>query len=53
VNVADGQDPGAVESELAREYPDADLVHKLVHACMVSERISEDEELRILEAVLR
>jgi len=32
---------------------DADLVHKLVHACMVSERISEDEELRILEAVLR
>lgn len=31
---------------------DPDLVSKMVHACMESERVTEEEELRILRAVL-
>ncbi|MFC6716038.1 MarR family transcriptional regulator [Natrialbaceae archaeon GCM10025810] len=31
---------------------DPTLVHKVVHACMASDRITEDEELRILESIL-
>ncbi|MFC4988882.1 MarR family transcriptional regulator [Saliphagus infecundisoli] len=31
---------------------DPDLVHKVAHACLQSEAISEDEELRILEGLL-
>jgi hypothetical protein len=33
-------------------FDDPDLVHKVVHACMDAETISEDEELRILQALL-
>jgi transcriptional regulator with XRE-family HTH domain len=31
---------------------DADLLHKVIHACMASERITEEEELRILEGLI-
>lgn len=33
-------------------FDDPELVHKVVHACIESDRIDEDEELRILAAVL-
>lgn len=33
-------------------FEDPDLVHKIVHACLDSERISEAEELRILKRLL-
>lgn len=33
-------------------FEDPELVHRIVHACMASENISESEELRILKAVL-
>lgn len=36
----------------ASAFDDPDLVHKVVHACMDAETISEDEELRILQALL-
>lgn len=35
-----------------RAFTDPDLVHKVVHACMNSDQITEDEELRILDALL-
>lgn len=44
-----------VEARIANEesvLEDPDLVHKIVHACMESERISESEELRILKELL-
>lgn len=41
---APADDPAAFE--------DPELVHKIVHACLESERISEDEELEILEQFL-
>lgn len=40
----------ASESESAFEDPE--LVHKVVHACMDADRISESEELRIIEELL-
>lgn len=42
---SDGAAGGAV-------FDDPELVHKVVHACLESERITEDEELRILASVL-
>lgn len=33
-------------------FSDPELAHKVVHACMQSETISEDEELRILQELL-
>jgi len=33
-------------------FQDPELVHKVVHACMDSETISEEEELRILDSLL-
>nr|WP_228841555.1 winged helix-turn-helix transcriptional regulator [Haloarcula sp. CBA1128] len=33
-------------------FQDPELVHKVVHACMDSEKISEEEELRILDSLL-
>lgn len=33
-------------------FDDPDLVHKVVHACMHSEHITEDEELRIIHTIL-
>ncbi|WP_424016454.1 winged helix-turn-helix transcriptional regulator [Halorientalis pallida] len=36
----------------AAAFDDPDLVHKVVHACLNAETISEDEELRILKALL-
>lgn len=33
-------------------FADPDLVHRVVHACMNAEPITEDEELRILHAIL-
>lgn len=32
---------------------DAELIHKLMHACLTSDVITEDEELRILKTLLR
>jgi DNA-binding CsgD family transcriptional regulator len=34
-------------------FEDAELTHKVVHACMQAETISEDEELRLLEELLQ
>lgn len=45
--VTDGS--GATAS---RVFDDPELVHKVVHACMDSENITEDEELRILKSLL-
>lgn len=36
----------------ASVFDDPALVHKVVHACITSERISEEEELRILQGIL-
>ncbi|MBV0900743.1 MarR family transcriptional regulator [Haloarcula salina] len=47
--VTDGS--GATQAQ-ARVFDDPELVHKVVHACMDSENISEDEELRILKSLL-
>lgn len=33
-------------------FDDAELVHKVVYACMNSERVSEEEELRVLEELM-
>ena len=33
-------------------FTDTEVLHKVVHACMASERNTEDEELRILETLL-
>lgn len=33
-------------------FEDPELVHKVVHACMDSQNITEDEELRILESLV-
>ncbi|WP_407066998.1 winged helix-turn-helix transcriptional regulator [Haloarcula brevis] len=35
-----------------RPFRDPELVHKVVHACMDSENISDEEELRILDSLL-
>jgi len=40
-------DAGSESADLAPE-----LAHKVVHACMHSDRITEDEELRLIEALL-
>lgn len=37
----------------AGEQLDPDLVHKVVHACVKSDQISEDEELEILRTLMR
>lgn len=42
---------GKIEDQTAdreRIFDDPELVHKVVHACLASENITEDEELRIL-----
>jgi len=39
-------------SPQSQPFQDPELVHKVVHACMNSEKISEDEELRILDSLL-
>ena len=45
---------GRIEERSPAEgsFSDPDLVSKMVHACMESERVSEEEELRILRQVL-
>ena len=45
---------GRIEERSPAEgsFSDPDLVSKMVHACMESERVSEEEELRILRRVL-
>lgn len=40
------------ESQSHTAFDDPTLVHKVVHACMNSDQISEEEELRILEGAL-
>nr|WP_238378399.1 winged helix-turn-helix domain-containing protein [Haloarcula rubripromontorii] len=45
--IADGG--GSLQSD---PFQDPELVHKVVHACMNSENISEEEELQILESLL-
>lgn len=45
--IADGS--GATHAQV---FQDPELVHKVVHACMHSENITEEEELRILESLL-
>ena len=43
----------ATASNIDPAFEDPELVHKVVHACMNAETISEAEELRILQALLR
>lgn len=40
------------ESRSQTAFDDPDLVHKVVHACMHSDQISEEEELRILKGLV-
>lgn len=40
------------ESQLNRSDLSPELIHKVLHACMESERISEEEELDIIRAIL-
>lgn len=40
------------ETESTTVFEDPELVHKVVHACLESDSISKDEELRILDALL-
>jgi transcriptional regulator with XRE-family HTH domain len=39
-------------TEAGSAFEDPDLVHKVVHACLNAETISEDEELRILKELM-
>lgn len=41
-----------VETQSQPVFRDPELVHKLVHACMLADHITEEEELRILQTVL-
>lgn len=36
----------------ASAFDDPELVHKVVHACMESDRLSEDDEVRVLQDIL-
>ena len=38
--------------EAARSGIDPELAHKVIHACMNSERVTEDEELRLLKELM-
>ncbi|WP_267161541.1 winged helix-turn-helix transcriptional regulator [Halovenus salina] len=47
----------SIEGETARDctasgFDDPELVHKVVHACLESERVTEDEELQLLQQLL-
>ena len=42
----------AAESQTTSVALDAELAHKVLHACLEAEYIAEDEELQILEAVI-
>lgn len=42
---------GQVRSS-AGPFSDPELTHKIVHACMTSDQITEEEELRILKAIV-
>ena len=44
------EQPGDTQTEAVFDEPE--LLHKVVHACMDSPNITEDEELRILRALL-
>lgn len=43
----------AEADESRSAFTDPDLAHKVVHACLNSDAIAEEEELRILKALLR
>ncbi|MDB2282677.1 sigma factor-like helix-turn-helix DNA-binding protein [Halorubrum ezzemoulense] len=55
------QQLAAMEQELHRsdtsteeaQFSDTDLLHKVVHACMNSDQITEEEELEILETLMK
>ncbi|WP_424004778.1 winged helix-turn-helix transcriptional regulator [Haloarcula salina] len=49
--VTDGSGAAQAPAQ-SRVFDDPELVHKVVHACMDSENITEDEELRILKSLL-
>lgn len=40
------------ESGKSRVFEDTELVHKIIHACMESENITEEEELRIIKRLI-
>lgn len=40
------------ETESSAVFDDPELAHKVVHACMQADTISEDEELRILKSII-
>lgn len=42
----------AGESDGGSPFGDTDLLHKVVHACMNSDQITEDEELEVLETLM-
>lgn len=39
-------------SETTSVFADAEFTHKVIHACMESDRLSEEEELRLLRGIL-
>jgi hypothetical protein len=43
---------GSGESDGESPFGDTDLLHKVVHACMNSDQITEDEELEVLETLV-
>lgn len=40
------------DNDAASPLVDLDLAHKVIHACMSADTITEDEELRIIQAIL-
>lgn len=48
----EGQVETVTDGGSQEPFQDPDLVHKVVHACMDSDKISEEEELRILDSLL-
>jgi hypothetical protein len=43
---------GRSDARSSQAFNDPEVVHKVVHACFESDRISEDEEMRILRAII-
>lgn len=43
---------GGLAADTSFEFDDADLAHKIMHACLESDDISKDEELRIVKSLV-
>lgn len=49
-DLEDGHQPDVTDGVGESPLTDPELAHKVVHACMTSDRITEEEELRLLRA---